>query len=75
MVVVPKIICNKTVLNVSRTASLFASKQGVKMGKVTAEKSFKNVGAGAKFSLGSGVSASSLASLSKPFNTIKKVVR
>eukprot|EP00979_Chaetoceros_neogracilis_P015383 scaffold5844_cov234-Chaetoceros_neogracile.AAC.1 len=38
---------------------------------VTAEASFKNIG-GAPFG---GAAASPLASLSKPFNTIKKVVR
>lgn len=44
------------------------------MGKVTAETSFKYMNAGAKFDLGSKY-VSPLAELSKPFNTVKKVVR
>jgi len=44
------------------------------MGKVTTEKSFKNVGAGAKFSFG-GATSSPLSALSKPFYVNKKMVR
>ncbi len=44
------------------------------MGKVAAEKSFKYVGAGAKFDLGAKY-VSPLGDLSKPFNTVKKIVR
>ena len=43
------------------------------MGKVVAEKSFKNVGAGSKFSLGGA--SSGVSSLSKPFYVNKKIVR
>mmetsp|Transcript_7324 Transcript_7324/g.10688 ORF Transcript_7324/g.10688 Transcript_7324/m.10688 type:complete len:93 (+) Transcript_7324:136-414(+) len=58
-----------------KTSSLFKSASGAagKMGKVTAETSFKNVGAGAKFSL-SGFKSSS-PSLGGPFYVNKKIVR
>jgi pantothenate kinase len=55
----------------SNVYSYIASNAGSTMGQVTAEASFKNIG-GAPFG---GAAASPLASLSKPFNTIKKVVR
>jgi hypothetical protein len=44
------------------------------MGKVTAETSFKHLNAGTKFDLGAKYT-SPLVDLSKPFNTIKKIVR
>eukprot|EP00558_Chaetoceros_sp_UNC1202_P012281 CAMPEP_0197238606 /NCGR_PEP_ID=MMETSP1429-20130617/5117_1 /TAXON_ID=49237 /ORGANISM="Chaetoceros sp., Strain UNC1202" /LENGTH=75 /DNA_ID=CAMNT_0042697807 /DNA_START=82 /DNA_END=309 /DNA_ORIENTATION=+ len=75
MAIVPKIITNKTVMSGLKTSSLFKSASGAagKMGKVTAETSFKNVGAGAKFSL-SGFKSSS-PSLGGPFYVNKKIVR
>ena len=53
---------------------LYVIAKGAKMGKVTAETSFKHLNAGTKFDLGAKYT-SPLVDLSKPFNTIKKIVR
>jgi hypothetical protein len=56
-----------------------SSRVGVKMGKVSSETTLEKLGTGSKFTFGGhsgvAVSPSLLRDLSKPFNTIKKVVR
>jgi hypothetical protein len=54
---------------------MIGSRAGSKMGKVMKETTFQNVGSSSKFSFGGATSVSLLSDMSKPFNTIKKVVR